>query len=244
MSVGLFDVVAGGVLALLAVVVIVSIVVLALSGAMVSVVAPTMAAINAAVSSRRRRAWRRAIRESWVPDFAGVQFSVPVDPHRPPVRGVALTRTQDAGAHIRFAAAQVAADGGDDTGPGYTSAALARARLRPGGRLALPTDPEHPVVGYVLAGHGTVGVQARPVCAGQFLVFEPGTAVLAMADRDGPGLDVLVLGPAAADQRGPAEADIAAVRQRLGALRAQIDDLLPAAEHAVSDPRSESAPAA
>jgi hypothetical protein len=87
-------------------------------------------------------------------------------------------------------------------GPGltHTPIALVHATLAPGSRLVLPWSPGFNALAYALSGRGTVGVDRRPLQAGQLAVHGPGEAIVLEADQaqdqNVTGLDVLVLGGA------------------------------------------------
>jgi redox-sensitive bicupin YhaK (pirin superfamily) len=107
-----------------------------------------------------------------------------------------LVATSDAGALVRVIAGEV----GGLAGPGstHTPMAMVHASLAPGARLDLPWDVEHNALVYVLAGAGTVGLEKRPVQAGQLAVLGRGdfVAVGASARQEArtPSVEVLVLG--------------------------------------------------
>jgi quercetin 2,3-dioxygenase len=107
-----------------------------------------------------------------------------------------LLSSPDGGALVRVIAGPVAGQ----AGPGitYTPISLVHATVSPGARLVLPWPAEFNALVYVLAGHGTVGPDARPVHTGQLAVHGAGDAIVVGADRDqesrSPNLDVLVLG--------------------------------------------------
>ena len=104
--------------------------------------------------------------------------------------------TDDAGVLVRVIAGDVAGH----TGPGstHTPITLAHATLAPGARLELPWNVDFNALVYVLNGHGTVGVEQRPVTTGQLAVLGAGDFVTVQAstrqDSRTPELDVLVLG--------------------------------------------------
>ena len=107
-----------------------------------------------------------------------------------------LLSSPDGGALVRVIAGPVAGQ----AGPGitYTPISLVHATVSPGARLVLPWPAEFNALVYVLAGHGTVGPDARPVHTGQLAVHGAGDAIVVEADRDqesrSPNLDILVLG--------------------------------------------------
>jgi hypothetical protein len=111
-------------------------------------------------------------------------------------REVALVSSSDGGALVRVIAGEVAGHAGP--GSTYTPMTLVHATLSPGARLALPWRADYNALLYVLAGHGAVGTERRPVETGQLAVFGPGDALAMDADpvQEGrsPDLDVLLLG--------------------------------------------------
>jgi quercetin 2,3-dioxygenase len=111
-------------------------------------------------------------------------------------QAVTLLSSPDGGALVRVIAGQVAGHGGP--GATYTPISLVHATVGPGAQLALPWPAAFNALVYVLAGHGTVGPDARPVHAGQLAVHGPGDAIVAAADQvqesRAPNLDILVLG--------------------------------------------------
>jgi redox-sensitive bicupin YhaK (pirin superfamily) len=76
--------------------------------------------------------------------------------------------------------------------------AIGSATLSPGARVTLPWRADYNALGYVLAGHGTVGADGRQAQMGQLAVFGEGNTLTFAADRvqDGrhPTFDVLILG--------------------------------------------------
>jgi len=109
---------------------------------------------------------------------------------------VALLSSPDGGALLRVIAGEVAAHGGP--GITYTPITLLHATLAPGAQLQLPWRRDFNALVYVLAGHGSVGSERRPVRLGQLAVFGPGDVVTVSADAGqesrSPQLDVLMLG--------------------------------------------------
>ncbi|MGH2455496.1 MAG: pirin family protein [Candidatus Limnocylindria bacterium] len=109
---------------------------------------------------------------------------------------VALAASSDGGALVRVIAGEV----GGRIGPGstYTPMTLVHATLSPEARLLLPWRPDYNALVYVLAGHGSVGAEGRPVETGQLAVFGPGDALTVTArglqESRSPNLDVLILG--------------------------------------------------
>ena len=109
---------------------------------------------------------------------------------------VGLLSTSDGGALLRV----IAGDLAGHKGPGitHTPITVVHATVSPGAQVRLPWRPDFNALGYVLAGHGTVGAQRRPVRTGQLVVFGPGSAITFGADprQQGPGqdFDILLLG--------------------------------------------------
>ena len=119
------------------------------------------------------------------------------EPARPPTRWVA-PRYQDIearGGHPallprrrRAACGSSPARWPATTGPGvtHTPITLVHATVSPGARLVLPWPADYNALVYVLAGHGTVGPDDRPVRTGQLAVHGAGDALVLGAD-DHPG---------------------------------------------------------
>jgi hypothetical protein len=111
-------------------------------------------------------------------------------------REVALASSSDGGALVRVIAGDVAGHAGP--GSTYSPMTLVHATLSPGARLSIPWRADYNALAYVMAGHGTVGVEASPVQTGQLAVFGPGTALTVAAvpfqESRSPDLDVLLLG--------------------------------------------------
>jgi redox-sensitive bicupin YhaK (pirin superfamily) len=109
---------------------------------------------------------------------------------------VALASSPDGGALVRVIAGEVAGHSGP--GSTYTPMTLVHATLSAGARLELPWRADYNALGYVLAGHGSVGVEGRPAQMGQLAVFGPGDTLTFAADRvqeqRAPTFDVLILG--------------------------------------------------
>jgi redox-sensitive bicupin YhaK (pirin superfamily) len=107
-----------------------------------------------------------------------------------------LVTTSDAGVLVRI----IAGDVGGLRGPGstHTPMAMVHATLAPGARLELPWQVDFNGLVYVLAGQGSVGVEHRPIRAGQLAVLGRGDFVSVAADdrqeSRSPNLEVLVLG--------------------------------------------------
>jgi redox-sensitive bicupin YhaK (pirin superfamily) len=111
-------------------------------------------------------------------------------------REVALVASPDGGALVRVIAGDVAGHAGP--GSTYTPMSLVHATLSPSARLTLPWRPDYNALVYVLSGHGTVGVERRPVRMGQLAVFGSGDALTIEANQvqesRSPSLEALVLG--------------------------------------------------
>jgi len=109
---------------------------------------------------------------------------------------VALVSSDDGGSLVRIIAGDVAGH----VGPGstYTPMTFVHATLSPGARLTLPWRADYNALVYVLAGFGTVGVEARPVQTGQLALFGEGDTVTVAASTNqesrSPSLDLIVLG--------------------------------------------------
>jgi redox-sensitive bicupin YhaK (pirin superfamily) len=109
---------------------------------------------------------------------------------------VALLTTPDAGATVRVIAGSV--DGHVGPGATHTPMSLVHATIEPGARLELPWEVGFNALVYVLNGHGTVGVEGRPVHSGQSAVLGAGDYLTVTADGSqesrSPKLDVIVVG--------------------------------------------------
>ena len=107
-----------------------------------------------------------------------------------------LVTTSDAGALVRIIAGDV--DGLVGPGSTHTPMAMVHGSLSPGARLELPWPVEFNALVYVLAGEGSVGVEQRPLHAGQLAVLGRGdfASVTASSRQDSrtPTMEVLVLG--------------------------------------------------
>jgi quercetin 2,3-dioxygenase len=107
-----------------------------------------------------------------------------------------LLTTTDAGVLVRVIAGDVA--GHQGPGSTHTPMAMVHATLAPGSRLELPWEVGFNSLVYVLAGSGTVGVENRPLRAGQLAVLGAGDFVSVAADERqesrSPNVEVLVLG--------------------------------------------------
>ncbi|WP_232679019.1 pirin family protein [Nocardioides sp. R-C-SC26] len=109
---------------------------------------------------------------------------------------VALLTSPDAGALVRVIAGSVAGH----AGPGitHTPISMVHASLEPGARLDLPWDVDFNALVYVLNGHGTIGVDDRPIRMGQTAVLGAGDYLTLQAgaaqESRSPQLDVVVVG--------------------------------------------------
>ncbi len=110
----------------------------------------------------------------------------------------ALVSSADGGALLRVIAGEL--DGHQGPGVTRTPISYVHATVSPGARLALPWPKDFNALAYVLAGHGTVGVEERTLGEGQLAVFGPGDALTLRAaagqDYHGSrtGWEVLLLG--------------------------------------------------
>ncbi|MGH2417227.1 MAG: pirin family protein, partial [Candidatus Limnocylindria bacterium] len=100
------------------------------------------------------------------------------------------------GALVRVIAGEVAGHAGP--GSTYTPMSLVHATLSPEAELVMPWRADYNALVYVMAGHGTVGIERVPVQTGQLAVLGPGNALTVGASRSqesrSPTLDVLILG--------------------------------------------------
>jgi redox-sensitive bicupin YhaK (pirin superfamily) len=111
-------------------------------------------------------------------------------------RQAALLTTPDGGSLIRVIAGTVAGHAGP--GSTHTPINLAHVTLQPGARLDLPWQPDYNALVYVLAGRGTVGVEARPIQKGQLAAYGAGDAIRVDADStqdsNSPALELFIMG--------------------------------------------------
>jgi redox-sensitive bicupin YhaK (pirin superfamily) len=109
---------------------------------------------------------------------------------------VALLSSPDGGALVRVIAGEL--DGHQGPGSTYTPITLLHATIAPGASVTLPWNREFNALAYVLAGHGLVGDERRPVRHGQLTVFGRGdTITIAAADAQdsrSESLEVFILG--------------------------------------------------
>jgi redox-sensitive bicupin YhaK (pirin superfamily) len=109
---------------------------------------------------------------------------------------VALLSSTDGGALVRVIAGELAGHAGP--GVTYTPMTYAHATISPTARLTVPWHEEDNALVYVLAGHGFVGPERRPIEMGQLAIFGPGNALTveaaAVQERRSPNLEVLLLG--------------------------------------------------
>jgi redox-sensitive bicupin YhaK (pirin superfamily) len=109
---------------------------------------------------------------------------------------VALLSSGDGGALVRVIAGEISGHAGP--GSTYSPMTLVHATLSPSARLVLPWRADYNALVYVMAGHGRVGPEGRPVETGQLAVFGPGDAIAIDAapvqESRSPELDILVLG--------------------------------------------------
>jgi hypothetical protein len=109
---------------------------------------------------------------------------------------VQLVTSSDAGSLVRVIAGEL--DGHRGPGSTHTPMSLVHATIEPGARLDLPWNNEFNALVYVLAGTGTVGVDAQPLRMGQAAVFGSGDYLTIAAserqDSRTPAMDVIVVG--------------------------------------------------
>ncbi|MCW2725068.1 MAG: Pirin domain protein [Frankiales bacterium] len=109
---------------------------------------------------------------------------------------VTLLASEDGGSLLRV----IAGDIGGVRGPGstHTPISLVHASITPGAQLSMPWRADFNALVYVLAGHGTVGVEGRPIRTGQLAVLGKGDRLTVAAARQQdarhPALEVLLLG--------------------------------------------------
>jgi quercetin 2,3-dioxygenase len=120
------------------------------------------------------------------------------DPRYQDIRGgqVGLLSSADGGALLRVIAGDVAGHAGP--GVTHTPISLLHATVAPGAQVRLPWRRDFNALVYVLAGHGTIGAEQRPVHQGQLAVYGTGDVVtVAGGERQesrSPSLEVLIMG--------------------------------------------------
>jgi redox-sensitive bicupin YhaK (pirin superfamily) len=111
---------------------------------------------------------------------------------------VTLLASADGGSLLRVIAGDI--DGNRGPGSTHTPISLVHATVTPGAQLSLPWRPDFNALVYVLAGHGTVGIEKRPIRTGQLAVLGAGDRLTVAAsdkqDARHPALEVLLLGGA------------------------------------------------
>jgi len=109
---------------------------------------------------------------------------------------VTLLTSSDGGALVRLIAGDL--DGHSGPGITHTPITMIHATVYPGARLHLPWRSDFNAMAYVLNGNGRFGPERRPAQMGELVLFGPGGAMTAEADRDqesrSPNLDLLILG--------------------------------------------------
>ncbi len=109
---------------------------------------------------------------------------------------VLLLSADDGGVLVRVIAGDLA--GHQGPGSTYTPITMIHATISPGARLSLPWPAQFNALAYVLAGHGTVGAEQRPLHRAQLAVFGNGDAITVAADSKqesrSPAMEVLLLG--------------------------------------------------
>lgn len=116
----------------------------------------------------------------WVNLPAAAKFTAPA--YQPvEAKDLLLLASADGGALLRV----IAGDVGGHVGPGHTHTpiTLLHASVAAGAQLSLPWQPSYNALAYVYAGSGTVGVEARPIHAGQLAVFGAGDRLTIAADE-------------------------------------------------------------
>jgi hypothetical protein len=97
---------------------------------------------------------------------------------------VALLTSTDGGALLRVIAGEL--DGHAGPGSTHTPIALVHATVSPGAQVRVPWRADFNALGYVLAGSGTVGLDRRPIHAGQLAMFGFGEPIREPVATYGP----------------------------------------------------------
>ncbi len=105
---------------------------------------------------------------------------------------VTLVASPDGGVLLRLIAGDVAGFSGP--GSTHTPITVAHATLAPGAQLRTPWPAGFNALVYVLGGTGTVGVERRPLAAGQLAVLGAGDIVTVGNSSASEVMDVLLLG--------------------------------------------------
>ncbi|MFW0791175.1 pirin family protein [Gordonia sp. CPCC 205333] len=107
-----------------------------------------------------------------------------------------LIASADGGALVRVIAGDIGGHGGP--GATHTPITFAHATIAADATLSVPWRADFNALAYVLSGHGTVGVEGRPISQGNLVVFGKGDALTVSADAtqdsNSPALEVLLLG--------------------------------------------------
>ncbi|MET8153276.1 pirin family protein [Actinoplanes sp. NPDC049668] len=121
-----------------------------------------------------------------------------IAPRYQDIRGnqAALLTSPDGGSLIRVIAGEIAGHAGP--GSTHTPINLAHVTLQPGAELDLPWQADYNALVYVLAGRGTVGVEARPIQIGQLAAHGAGDTIRVAAaksqDSNVPAMELFIMG--------------------------------------------------
>jgi quercetin 2,3-dioxygenase len=103
-----------------------------------------------------------------------------------------LLTSHDGGALVRLIAGTIA--GFEGPGVTHTPITYAHVTLAPGAQLMVPWNPAFGAFAFVLAGHGAVGAEGRPLDDGQLASFGAGDHLVVTAAGATARFDVLLLG--------------------------------------------------
>jgi len=108
----------------------------------------------------------------------------------------ALLTSADGGAVLRVLAGEI--DGHKGPGISHTPLSIAHLTLAPGAQIDIPWSPSFNSIVYALAGSGSVGVEQRPLSAGQTALLQYGTALrIAAAEKQesrSPNFELFIIG--------------------------------------------------
>ncbi|MDP2013630.1 MAG: pirin-like C-terminal cupin domain-containing protein [Actinomycetota bacterium] len=121
-----------------------------------------------------------------------------IDPQYQDLQGAdsALLTSADGGAVLRVLAGEI--DGHKGPGISHTPLSIAHLTLAPGAQIDIPWSPSFNSIVYALAGSGSVGIEQRPLSAGQTALMQYGTALRITAaqkqESRSPNFELFIIG--------------------------------------------------
>ena len=121
-----------------------------------------------------------------------------IDPQYQDLQGAdaALLTSADGGAVLRVLAGEI--DGHMGPGISHTPLSIAHLTLAPGAQIDIPWNPSFNSIVYALAGSGSVGVEQRPLSAGQTALMQYGSALritaAARQESRSPNFELFIIG--------------------------------------------------